>query len=145
MTIEEDFLSKYIKCKICHQVLEEPVTLPCLKTVCSKHVIENKDKNSLYKCCFCKKDHQIDLRELPINDEIQELIKTRNKYVNIDAIDFGENNKLAKDSCILLENILKQAKTLSNDPANYIHEHFSILKNEIDQTKEEYIQKIEKN
>jgi hypothetical protein len=32
---------------------------------------------------------------------------------------------------------------LSNDPENFVHEYFSNLKNKIDQTKEEFIQKIE--
>ena len=39
---------------------------------------------------------------------------------------------------------MNEAKLLSNDPANYVHEYFSNLKNKIDQTKEDYIQTIEK-
>ena len=138
MEIEEDIISSLITCKICKKVLEEPVSLPCAKIICSKHIIEKKDKHSIYKCFFCKKDHHFDM-----NDEILKLISKRTKYLNIDLVNFGENNNLAKESCELLEASLKEAKLLSNDPANYVHEYFSNLKNKIDQTKEDYIQTIE--
>lgn len=65
MQIEEDVFSSFISCKICKQVLEDPVTLPCQQIVCFSHVKEIKET---YKCFFCKKDHQIDLKELPINE-----------------------------------------------------------------------------
>ncbi len=145
MEIEEDILSSLITCKICKKVLEEPVSLPCAKIICSKHIIEKKDKISIYKCFFCKKDHLIDMNELPINDEILKLISKRDIYVNINTVDWGENNRLAKDSCELLEAALREAKVLSNDPSCYVHEYFSNLKNKIDQTKEEYMELIRSN
>ncbi len=82
---------------------------------------------------------------MPINVEIQELVEKRSKYINKDLVNFGENNKLAKDSCEILEDILKRVKLLSNDPAFYVDEYFSDLKKRIDLTREEYIQLIEKN
>ncbi len=45
MQIEEDVFSSFITCKICKQVLEDPITLPCLQIVCSSHVIEVKDRH----------------------------------------------------------------------------------------------------
>jgi hypothetical protein len=119
------------------------VNLPCYKLVCSKHLIDDKNSNSIFKCIFCNKDHNINLRDLPINEEIQELVNSRTKYLNLDLVKFGLNNKLARDSCELLDAALNEAKLLSNDPANYVHEYFSNLKNKIDQTKEDYIQTIE--
>jgi len=43
----------------------------------------------------------------------------------------------------MLKSILDEAKLLSNDPVNFIHEFFSDLKNEIDLKKEESVAKIE--
>jgi len=143
MEIEEDVINNLITCKICKQVLEEPVSLPCQKTICSKHLLNETDVNSIYECFFCNKSHQIDRKELTVHEEIQKLIDKKNKFVNKDFIDFGVNNRLARDSCEILQSILDEAKLLSNDPAYFVHEFFSDLKNEIDQKKEEYVEKIE--
>jgi hypothetical protein len=123
--------------------LEEPISLPCQKIVCLKHVDEEKDSNSIFKCCFCNKGHQIDMRKLCANEKIKKLIEKRNKYVNIDSVDFGENNSLGRESCTLFNEVLRKAKILLNDPAYYVHEYFSQLKNKIDLTKEQYIEMIE--
>ena len=92
---------------------------------------------------FCNKSHQIDRKELTVHEEIQKLIDKKNNFVNKNFIDFGVNNRLARDSCEILQSILDEAKLLSNDPVYFVHEFFSDLKNEIDQKKEEYVEKIE--
>ncbi len=85
------------------------------------------------------------MRRLSANEEIKKLIEEKNKYINIDSVKFGENNILGRDSCKLFKDILRRAKFLSNDPAFYVDEYFSKLKNKIDLTKEEYIQMIEEH
>lgn len=92
-----DVINNLITYKICKQILEEPVSLPCQKHVCLNHVNEEKDSNSIYKCCFCNKGHQIDMRKLSANEEIKKLIEEKNKYINIDSVKFGENNILGRD------------------------------------------------
>ena len=83
------------------------------------------------------------MRKLCANEKIKKLIEKRNKYVNIDSVDFGENNSLGRESCTLFNEVLRKAKILSNDPAYYVHEYSSQLKNKIDLTKEQYIEMIE--
>ena len=61
------------------------------------------------------------MNELPVNEEINELIQNKNNYINVNSIGFGENNSISKESCILLEEILERAKKISNDPLNFIH------------------------
>ena len=85
------------------------------------------------------------MRKLSANEEIKKLIEEKNKYINIDSVIFGENNILGRDSCKLFKDILRKAKFLSNDPAFYVDEYFSKLKNKIDLTKEQYIQMIEEH
>ncbi len=52
-------------------------------------------------------------------------------YVNVNNVELRENNRLARGACESLEIVLKEAKVLFNDPANYVHEYFSDLKNKI--------------
>ncbi len=140
LKLQEDALNNLVTCKICNQIFEDPVILPCGKTICSRHneIIKNS-------CNFCKKIHLVNLNELPVNEEINELIQNKNNYINVNSIGFGENNSIGKESCKLLEEILERAKKISNDPLHFIHEYFSQLKNKIDLTKEQYIQLIEEN
>lgn len=79
---------------------------------CLKHVKEENDRILKHKCCFCNKDHQIDLKDLIINKKIQKLFESRNEYIKINAIDFGENNRLARDSCELLKEVQDDANFL---------------------------------
>jgi len=123
--------------------LEEPITLPCQITVCLKHLNDRKDKNSINECYFCVKSHQICLKNLIINKEIQNLIESKNEYIKINTIDLGENNRLARDSCEILNEVLKEVKFLSNYSHNYIYKYFNGLKLEINHTRELYVQLIE--
>jgi hypothetical protein len=116
--------------------------LSCSRRVCLKHFSRREDDEfeDNFLCNFCGKDHYL-INE--VDEDLQKLIDKRNEFVNRDLFAFGLNNKLAKDSFEILKSILDEAKLLSNDPANFIHEFFSDLKNEIDLKKEEYVAKIE--
>jgi len=140
----DDFISSLITCKICNKIYEDPVILPCHKTICSKHVIDQTNC-SIYRCNFCKNFHIIDFFKLTSDEEKIELIKRKNDFVNINSVDFGENNALARDACDIFENVLKEAKQLSQSPLNYIENIFTCLKNDIDLVKEHYIKMIQIN
>jgi len=75
--------------------------------------------------------------------KIKILLKKRNKYINVDTVNFGENNSLGRESCKLFKDILRKAKFLLNDPVFYVDDHFRKLKNKIYLSKEEYVQMIE--
>ncbi len=141
---KDDFITSLITCKICNKIYEDPVILPCHKTICSKHVIDQTNC-SIYRCNFCKNFHIIDFFKLTVDEEKIELIKRKNDFVNINTVDFGENNALARDACDLMENVLSEAKTLSKNPLSYIENIFSCIKNDIDLVKEHYVKMIEKN
>ena len=59
---KDDFITSLITCKICNKIYEDPVILPCHKTICSKHVIDQTNC-SIYRCNFCKNFHIIDLKK----------------------------------------------------------------------------------
>jgi uncharacterized protein YfcZ (UPF0381/DUF406 family) len=98
-----------------------------------------------FRCTFCKNYHSQSLRDLPVNEDIEKVIKNRNKYVNIDLIDFGENNQMGREACKTLSELIQKEKTISSDPLNFIDDYFRKLKNKVDLTKEQYIQSIEVN
>ena len=67
----------------------------------------------------------------------------KDDILNKESFIFGLNNKLAKDSCEILKPVLDEAKLLSKDPANFVHEFFSDLKYQINLEKEQTVKKIE--
>ena len=54
---ERDAMHQLILCKICHETLEEPIILPCHKTVCSKHVYNDDSADPKFKCDLCYMQH----------------------------------------------------------------------------------------
>ena len=79
-----------------------------------------------FRCTFCKIYHSQSLRDLPVNEDIEKVIKNRNKYVNIDLIDFGENNQMGREACKTLSELIQKEKTISSDPLNFIDDYFNI-------------------
>jgi hypothetical protein len=141
---DEDFITSLITCKVCNQIFDDPVIMPCHKTLCSKHIIELMT-DSIYKCFFCSKEHKIDLKELITDEEKLELIRRRNDFIDINSFDFGENHTLARDACDLYDEALKEAKLLVVDPDNFVHILISDLKNKADLTRESLKYMIETN
>ncbi len=86
---------------------------------------DNDESKDYFFCNSCGYNHYVGSL---VDEDLQKLIDKRNEFVNRDLFDFGLNNKLAKDSCEMLKSILNEAKLLSNDPVNFIHEFFSDLK-----------------
>ena len=62
----EEFILSLITCKVCNEIFNDPIILPCHKTICCKDIF-NETKNSIYICYFCKEEHKIIVTEL-VND-----------------------------------------------------------------------------
>lgn len=90
---ERDSMERIIQCKLCNKRYEDPIILPCFKTICSKHVYI--ETNGLkFKCNFCKNDHNIS--NFPTNDE---MLSISDHYIHVESIYLGENNEKAKLKC----------------------------------------------
>jgi hypothetical protein len=140
----EEFILSLITCKVCNEVFNDPIILPCHKTICCKDIF-NETKNSLYTCYFCKQKHLIIVTELVNDEEKNELIKKRNKYLKRDLIEFENKNRITKVSLKLFTDTIEQAKLVTNDPISYIDSYFGKLKNKIDLTKLRMIETIEES
>lgn len=77
-------INQILSCKICKNVLEDPVLLPCGETICSEHVLNNKvdlpGQRTLtsqvfqFKCLICKANHY-ENHMFPRNKALMEIIK----------------------------------------------------------------------
>ncbi len=63
-------ISSYYKCKICNEILKDPVALPCGVTICKEHVEEIGNQ----KCPLCDQPHQILESGYLINEAIQGML-----------------------------------------------------------------------
>jgi hypothetical protein len=128
-------LKKIINCKICHQNLVEPVSLPCGETCCKKHQ-PNLGFGKL--CPFCNKHHLLKFNEsFPTNKVVQDLIV--NKFAELD---FGEDYKQAKQKVSELEQKIKDFAYMNDYPRDFVHEFFRKKRNQVDLTRETMIQAI---
>ena len=62
---------KWLICKFCHETLEDPIILPCGKTIWSKHLL-NEINN--FKCNLCENSHNKSVDKFPVNEELNELV-----------------------------------------------------------------------
>ena len=83
---EEDRMKRLIICKLCHETLEDPIILPCGKTICSKHLI---DETNSFKCDLCDNLHDKTVDKFPVNQTVNELLQICDEYVNLNSIDLG--------------------------------------------------------
>ena len=137
---EEDRMKRLIICKLCHETLEDPIILPCGKTICSKHLL---DETNNFKCNLCDNSHDKTVDKLPINEIANELVQICDDYVDLNSIDLGPDYKLAKEKLKHLNDLINESELLIRDPSFYINEYFSKLRNEIDLSKEKQIEDIE--
>ena len=69
---EKDQMKRLIICKLCHETLEDAIILPCGKTICSKHLL-NETNN--FKCHLCDNSHDKTLDKFPFNEELNDLVQ----------------------------------------------------------------------
>ena len=136
-------LKEILICKLCNECYEDPIILPCGRSVCSKHVyIESK--SDVFKCLLCAKKHLIPAKRFCKNEDLNQLISVSDKYVNIDNM-LGENNTKAAELCSKLEDSIKNNQSLSNNPSFYVYDYFSKVKSDLDTNRELLIKIINKN
>jgi hypothetical protein len=123
-----------LSCKVCNDVFNEPVILPCGETICAKHDVDFKDKN--ISCTFCQK-HHVNTEPYPCNNTIQRLLDR-----HVHELDFGEEYKSAVTSLKNLKESIQNYESLKDNAEDYINEHFAKLRSQVDLKREMLIQKI---
>lgn len=134
-------LNSYLICKFCNDTFEDPIILPCYKTICSKHVYVETDGNT-FKCNLCSNDHSITKNGFPKNEELASLVNVSKDYIHLDLA-LGENNLKAKELCNEFEEIINKSELLAKDPICYLHEYCNRIKADLDLNREKYIKSID--
>ena len=129
--------SSDIICTLCNTRLESPIILPCLETICEKHVNEMKtDSAEKIKCLSCKEEHKIPEDGFMRDELLEKIISDKNQ------IDLG---KIPANKCNDLRNTIDQLRAITQDPENFLYEYFKKITNQIDIHKEIIISKIEQH
>lgn len=122
-----DKIQLAIKCPNCSKILSEPVMLPCGHSICQEHT---NVKQKQIVCWKCGKSHENN--DFPINEPLKDIIAAQ-----VAAIDLSNFHKDAKLSINRLEKKLTQSEVILNDPAYFVHESVTDLKNKVELKAEE--------
>jgi hypothetical protein len=124
-------IKQLITCKWCQSIVDEPVLLPCSETVCRKHTVEISET----KCKFCNNVHVLrESEQFPTNKVVQDLF-----HLKIKELNFGLKYKKASERMADLTTLLNDYNTLKEHPDEYITEHFSKERNNVDLAREKLI------
>jgi hypothetical protein len=129
-----DTVNTLFNCKICGQILDEPICLPCGKTVCRIHAAQIQER-----CFFCYKNHPIPEDGFPINELVQTQLEIQLNTVSINFSKFNETKKLIQG----LNTDFKEIESIRNDPENFISEYFYELNRQVDLRREKLIHEIQ--
>jgi WD40 repeat protein len=119
------------KFKNCNLIYENPIILPCGKTLCKCHLDKFKEK---FECCLCFNEHEIPEEGYVINESIRKKI---DNYLQLNPI-----RKMIKESFDNLSLSFEDYDKFDSD--SYIYDYFRKIVNEVDLHREELIQEINK-
>jgi len=131
-----DGIKALFDCKLCKNVLVDPILLPCGETVCKAHT----DEISKGKCTFCSEFHKAPQYGFPSNKIVKNLLEKRVNNINLKFSQFNDCNKIIQH----LNKNLKEIETIQKDPENYISEYFGELTRQVDLRRETLIEDINK-
>ena len=128
-------INKLLNCAICSQLLCNPISLPCGKTVCKEHSEEVFEE----KCRFCEIIHTLPEGGFQINSLINGLLSNQLSTLDIKFSKFNDSKKLIED----LNNRFSKIVSVHNDPSKYISEYFKHLRKQVYDRNDKIIQKTE--
>jgi len=129
-------INDLFNCKICEDVLVDPIILPCGETVCKAHT----DQISKEKCLLCSETHLVPKKGFLENRIVKNLLEKRANKINLNFSQFNDYNKIIQD----LNTNLKKIEAIQSDPHNYIAEYFGELTRQVDLRRETLIEDIHK-
>ncbi len=140
-------LNDLFNCKLCKNVLVDPILLPCGETVCKAHT----DELSKGKCMSCYGAHIVPKEGFLENRIVKHQLDFEINNINLNFSQFNDYYKIIQD----LKKNLKEIELIRKDPEDYIAEYFGELTRQVDLRRDtligdihkysdELIQKIEK-
>lgn len=138
-----DYLKEALICKLCNQISNQPVFLPCHKTLCQIHLDEELVKadnnNSSFQCYFCNKQHEIAFNGFKINEKPNKpSLKTADIKPSSNELKL-KLDKASLELSQLYEDFLKKDPELKSLNSK----HFLTLREQINSKRDELKQEIE--
>ncbi len=125
----------YFRCKICSNILEKPIVLPCGQTVCQSHSVEISSINFI----FCSKLHPMQENGFPLNQMVQCMLENNLHTLKINSNKLNQSKKKIED----LNNCFREIELLNKDPEYYIYDYFNELKRQVDLKREFLIETVQ--
>jgi len=129
-------INALFNCKICKNVLVDPILLPCGETVCKVH----QDKVSKGKCMSCSGTHTVPKEGFPENRIVKNQLDLGANKICLNVSQFNDYNKIIQN----LNNNLKEIEAIRKDPKSYIGEYFGELTRKVNLRRETLIEDIHK-
>lgn len=121
--LKVDQVSSLFACRLCDQLLERPVALPCGVTVCERHV--SAELAGLERCRFCERDHS--RVELAVNEQLSAMLA-----IQLNTLCFSPKFEACKAQIEKASSTVAEIDLMYRDPHKYVHEHFADLKLRVD-------------
>jgi hypothetical protein len=124
-------LRSILTCPICERIFENPVILPCNKTICKSHLasLYTSETQELINCSLClptnnTTTHPVPGNGFPLNEDKQVLIELKLDKLNLDELNLRRE---ARANCEEFEKRLNEIELLIRDPGYFINEYFDRL------------------
>jgi hypothetical protein len=126
-----------LACKLCEQILDKPVNLPCGETICGHHEALFRDSNTS-KCEFCDKEHKLQENEHFPPNKIAELILE----VEINKLNLCEDYNQAHTNVEHLNQLKDLYEEIKTNSKEFISQKFEQMRKRVRMIREEIIQKV---
>jgi WD40 repeat protein len=135
-----DYLKEALICKLCNQISNQPVFLPCHKTLCQIHLDEEllKANNTSFQCYFCSKQHEIAFNGFKINEKPNQPAAAADPKPSSSELKL-KLDKSSLELSQLYEDFLKKDPELKS----FNSKHFLSLREQINAKRDELKQEIE--
>jgi len=133
---QSEKINALFNCKICKDVLEDPIILPCGETVCKAHT----DAIKKGKCMSCSGAHLVPKEGFLENRIVKQQLDLEINKINWNFSKFKDYQKIIQD----LNNNFKETEAIQKDPENYISDYFGELTRQVDLRRETLIEDIHK-
>ena len=138
-----DRIKNFFDCDICHQVLVDPISIPCGNNVCKSHLdklLKNVSKErSCFRCEICQEEHFVPKSGFKINKGLQNGLEIQFNTLKLPPI-FDECKKVIKTA----HRRVAKIETLEKNSEGYIYEYFEDIKRQVDIRREDLKMKIDK-
>ena len=127
-------LSQFFKCGLCQALLDNPVGLPCVETVCKKHVEEYLKNLNEFTCPFCSELHIQPPNGFPTDKRMLNMLN-----YEVDKIDFYKVNPKFKDCNKALNELniqIEELKLIEQNPMRFVNSYFDKIINQVALQKE---------